>query len=206
MSETTASDSPSFPVTLKLEGRRCLVLGQGRDAAARAQGLLAAGAPVTVVHPNPGSEVQALQFRSGQLSIERRAFSVSDLDSAWLVVQTDRDPELAQRVARECDERRLFFCAVDQPEYGSFAHTALARAGALFAAIGTNGKAPALARRLRELLQELFDKANLGAFVERLAELREHTPSPERAKVLGDAVKGLRIEGELVLPPESRSE
>ncbi len=194
------TDSPPFPVALKLAGKRCLVLGQGRDAAARAQALLATGARVVVVHPSPGSEVQALQFGSGQLSIERRAFSAADLDGAWLVVQTERDAALAARLARECDERRLFFCAVDQPEYGSFAHAAVARANALFVAIGTNGKAPALARRLRELFQELFDAAGLAAYVERLGALREATPSAERVKVLGEAVRELKLEGQLVVP------
>jgi precorrin-2 dehydrogenase / sirohydrochlorin ferrochelatase len=199
MSETSAA-APPFPVALKLVGRRCLVVGQGSEAAARAAALLDAGATVDVIHPSPGSEVQALQFRTERLSIERRQWLVGDLQNCWLAVLTDRDPEVASRLAEECEARGLFFCAVDQPKYGSFAHVALARAGALFAAVGSNGRAPALARRLREVLQELFDAAKLGEYVEHVAALREKTPSAERARVLGAAVGGVRIEGKLVLP------
>jgi siroheme synthase (precorrin-2 oxidase/ferrochelatase) len=70
----------------------------------------------------------------------------------------------------------------------------------VFAALGTQGEAPALARRLRELIEELFDGAGLGPFAESLAELRKNTPPERRRDVLNAAVEGVRIEGSLVLP------
>jgi uroporphyrin-III C-methyltransferase/precorrin-2 dehydrogenase/sirohydrochlorin ferrochelatase len=118
----------------------------------------------------------------------------------WLAVLTDRDEELACRIARAAEERRVFFCAVDQPEAGSYSHVAIARAGPVFAALGTQGEAPALARRLRELIEELFNAAGLGPFAERLAALRRETPAERRRDVLNKAVEGVRLEGNLVLP------
>lgn len=171
--------TPAFPVALKLVGRACLVVGTGDEARARAAALEAAGAKVTLVS---------------------RAFVPSDLDGMWLAVLTDRDDELALRIARAAEERRVFFCAVDQPEAGSYSHVAIARAGPVFAALGTQGEAPALARRLRELIEELFDGAGLGPFAESLAELRKNTPPERRRDVLNAAVEGVRIEGSLVLP------
>jgi siroheme synthase (precorrin-2 oxidase/ferrochelatase) len=171
--------TPAFPVALKLVGRACLVVGTGDEARARAAALEAAGAKVTIV--------------SG-------AFVPSDLDGMWLAVLTDRDEELATRIARAAEERRVFFCAVDQPEAGSYSHVAIARAGPVFAALGTQGEAPALARRLRELLEELFNAAGLGPFAERLAALRRDTPPERRRDVLNEAVEGVRIDGNLVLP------
>ena len=99
--------------------------------------------------------------------------------------------------------RRIFFAAVDEPSVGSYAHLALARAGTVTAAIGTNGEAPALARRLRELLAGLFERANLAEFAEQHAALRRATPSSERREVLGADVRGLRLDGELVVPRRS---
>ncbi|HEV8244981.1 MAG TPA: NAD(P)-dependent oxidoreductase [Polyangiaceae bacterium] len=182
MSETPSENQP-FPVALKLASKHCVVVGEGNEASARARALMAAGALVSVVTP---SEWQP-----------------ADLDDAWLVVLTARDPELAERLSREAESRRVFFCAVDQPTFGSFTHLALARAGAVFAAIGTGGRAPALARRLRELVQELFDRADLASFAERLSELRERTPSEDRARVLGSAVARLKLEGHLVIPSDT---
>lgn len=167
-----------FPVALKLDGRACLVVGSGVEASARAESLEAAGAKVRVA--------------------ER--FVPEDLDGVWLAVLTDRDPSLAARVAREAEARRVFFCAVDQPEVGSYSHVAIARAGPVFAAIGSHGEAPALARRLRELFDDLFTRAGLAGFAERLADLRRATPSSDRRDVLNAAVRDVRIEGDLVLP------
>jgi siroheme synthase (precorrin-2 oxidase/ferrochelatase) len=169
---------PVFPVALKLEGRVCLVVGEGDEARARAAALEAAGANVR----------RAEAFRS------------DDLDGVWLAVLTDRNALLAERMARETEARRVFYCAVDQPEVGSYSHVAIARAGPVFAAIGSHGETPALARRLRELLDDLFVRAGLGGFAERLAELRRSTPAEKRRDVLNAAVKDVRIEGELVLP------
>ena len=99
---------------------------------------------------------------------------------------------------------RIFFVAVDDPSCGSFAHLALARAGNVTVAIGTNGEAPALARRLRELLSELFEHADLAGFAARHAELRRATPPAERREVLGADVRDVRLDGQLVLPPRAR--
>jgi siroheme synthase (precorrin-2 oxidase/ferrochelatase) len=170
-----------FPVALKLAGRRCLVVGSGEEADARARALAEAGADV------------------------RRAevFEPGLLDGVWLAVLTARDTELAERIDRECDARRIFFCAVDDPRVGSYSHLALARAGIVTCAIGTNGEAPALARRLRELFEKLFERANLADFAAAHARLRSQTPPAERKTVLGEHVRELRVEGELVVPQRS---
>jgi siroheme synthase (precorrin-2 oxidase/ferrochelatase) len=117
-----------------------------------------------------------------------------------LLVLADRNPALADELAAEAERRALFYCAVDDVRVGSFSHVAIARAGLVFAAIGSQGEAPALARRLREVFDALFARAGLAEFTERLAELRRVTPPEKRREVLGAAVRDVRFEGELVLP------
>jgi siroheme synthase (precorrin-2 oxidase/ferrochelatase) len=89
---------------------------------------------------------------------------------------------------------------VDEPDVGSFSHVAIARAGPVFAALGTQGEVPALARRLRELIEQLFVRAKLAAFAEKLATLRRSLPPEERREALNRAVRDVSLEGELVLP------
>jgi precorrin-2 dehydrogenase/sirohydrochlorin ferrochelatase len=172
--------SDVFPAGLRLTGLPCLVIGAGADAAARARSLGEAGAVVRVV----------------------QAFTDADLDGIWLAVLTDRDAALAERVFQAANTRRIFFCAVDQPEFCTFSHLALARSGDLTVGVTTNGKAPALARRLREELERLFSEADIGSFVARLAALRERTPPEGRRSVLGEAARGLRFTGKLDVPEE----
>jgi siroheme synthase-like protein len=189
----------AFPVALKLAGRSVLVVGGGEEAARRAGALLEAGAHVTVVSDDPNEKLVEMAL-GARLELLRRAPLSTDLDGRWLLVLADRNPTLADELAREAEQRALFYCAVDDSRVGSFSHVAIARAGALFAAIGSQGEAPALARRLRELLDDLFARAGLASFVEKLAELRRVTPPERRPEVLNAAVRDVHLEGELVLP------
>jgi len=187
--------SHGYPLNLLLDDRLCVVVGGGAEAALRAGNLLEAGARVLLVgeEPTPGLESLA----SARLRIERRAFEDSDLEGAWLVVQATQDPQLARRLGAACELRRVFFCAVDQPENSSYAHLALVRAGSLTLAIGTEGRAPALGRRLREELSRLLTEAGAAEEVERLAALRAATVGAERREVLTRAVADVHFTGAL---------
>lgn len=184
-----------YPLNLLLDDRKCLVVGGGAEAAARAGNLLEAGAHVAIVgaEQTPGLEL----LSSPRLRLEKRPFQPSDLDDVWLVVQVTPDPALARELGALCQARRIFFCAVDQPMHSSYSHLALARAGSLTLAIGTEGRAPALGRRLREELVRVLAEANAAEEVERLAALREQTPSAERRETLGRAVEAVHFSGGL---------
>jgi uroporphyrin-III C-methyltransferase/precorrin-2 dehydrogenase/sirohydrochlorin ferrochelatase len=193
--------APTFPIALKLQGRRVAVVGGGDEAAARARALAETGARVVVFARAPQAAVSALQT-SGMVELCPRDPRSDDLDGVWLLVLAERNLELAAELARQADARQLYYCAVDDSRVGSFSHLAVARAGLVFAAIGSQGEAPALARRLREILGEAFYRAGLAAFADKLAALRRVTPSADRRAVLDRAVAGVRLDGELVLPPD----
>jgi siroheme synthase-like protein len=184
-----------YPVNLLLDDRKCVVVGGGAEAALRAGNLLEAGARVLLVGDEATPGLDALA--SSRLRVERRPFDESDLDDAWLVVQATQDAALARRIGAACEARRIFFCAVDQPETSSYSHLALARAGSLSIAIGTEGRAPALGRRLREELARVLREADAAEEVERLAALRAATPGSERREVLGRAVADVHFTGAL---------
>lgn len=195
---TPDSAHPVFPVALRLSGRKCLVVGSGREAARRTRDLLEAGARVWLIAADPDPALAGLTA-DPQVTLERRDFEEPDLDGVWVAVLTERDPALAARMGSAAQRRQILFCAVDQPAHNSFSHMARARAGAVQAAIATSGRAPALARRLAEELQRVFDVAGLAAFAEKLSALRSRTASPERADVLGRRVAGVHFTGGLEL-------
>lgn len=194
----------SFPIALDLHGRRCLVVGNGAEAAHRTRALLTEGATVRLVCERP--EVNVSELAALGAEVVERSFTSADFDGVWLVVLADRDPALADRLASETEARRIFYCAVDDPRVGSFSHLAIARAGIVFAAIGTQGEAPALGRRLRELFEALFERARLAEFASRHATLRRKTPAADRKNVLGADVAELTLTGELKLPHRARDD
>lgn len=189
---------PVFPIALLLEGRTVLVVGSSAEATGRTRAFLDARAKPVVVSPAPSSALLAWAS-SGDIELHEREFADADLDGKWLAVLVDENAALASRMSELAETRRIFFCAVDQPEHNSYAHMAQARAGLLTIAISTAGQAPALGRRLRQELERLLSASNMADFVEQLAGLRAQTPSAERRQVLGDAVAGVHFDGELRL-------
>lgn len=184
-----------FPIGLKLNHKRCVVFGAGPEQATRAQALLNCGARVRVIAQELAGELQPA-LEAGALEHFRREYARGDLRDAWLAVQVNFDPAMAEQILEEAERERVFFCAVDQPA-SSYSHLAQARAGALLLAIGTSGRAPALARRLRQLLQGLLDSAGAAEAVERIAELRERTAPSERRAVMQQAMERVHLSGAL---------
>jgi precorrin-2 dehydrogenase/sirohydrochlorin ferrochelatase len=144
-----------FPAFLKLEGRRCLVVGGGRTAEQKVNGLLSAAADVLLVSPEATDGIRALAA-AGQVHWEARTFTPSDLDGAVLVVAATGDRTVNEEVFRSAEARRILCNAVDEPEHCHFYFPAIVRRGDLQIAISTAGHSPALAQRLRAELESLF--------------------------------------------------
>lgn len=197
----------SFLVALKLEGKRCLVLGSSSEAARRARELSDAGAVVVALGSAPGPELELLS-ESGRITLETRDFALEDLDECWLVVLADRDADLLERVGPTCTSRRILFCAVDQPGHNGFDHVAVARAGKLSVGVSTGGTAPALGKRLRDELERGLREAGVAELAEHMAELRARIEPRERKRALTVEANRLSLSGFEVAPksPEGREE
>jgi uroporphyrin-III C-methyltransferase/precorrin-2 dehydrogenase/sirohydrochlorin ferrochelatase len=135
-----------YPVFLKLAGRRVLLVGGGPVAAAKLEGLLAAGARVTVVAP----EISPALERDG-VSLHRRPFRPDDLEGVWWVVAA-APPDVNRQVQAAAELKQLFVNAVDDPAHATAYLGSIVRRDGVTMAISTNGRAPALAGLLREAL------------------------------------------------------
>ena len=143
---------PLFPVFLKLEGRRVLLVGGGRVAAAKLEALRRAGATVTIVAPDV---LPSIRKAAPHVRIRRRPFRPSDLTGHWLVVSA-ATPEVNRLVSRVAERRRVFVNAVDDPSNASAYLGGVLARGGVTVAISTNGRAPAVAGLLREGLDALL--------------------------------------------------
>jgi len=150
-----SGDLPFFPLMLRLQDRRCLVVGGGEVAAAKIRGLWHHGARVVVVSPRAVRQIQQ-QARAGLIVWRRRAFSARDVEGALLVIAATSCSPVNEAVFRACRKRGVLCNAVDDPEHCDFFYPAVVRRGGLQIAISTNGSSPALAARLRRELEEQF--------------------------------------------------
>ena len=144
-----------FPMFLKLQDRPCLVVGAGAIGEGKAQSLLEAGALVCVVAPRATQRLQELAA-TGAINWLRRKFTPADLDGKSLVIAATSSLSVNEFVFRESRRRHVLCNAVDDPPNCDFFYGAVVRRGDLQIAISTNGKSPAFAQRLRELLEQQF--------------------------------------------------
>jgi precorrin-2 dehydrogenase/sirohydrochlorin ferrochelatase len=138
-----------YPVSLKISGRLCVVVGGGRVAAQKIKALLRAGARVRIVSPTAGPALKGLDIR-------HREFRDSDVSGAFLVIAATDDPRVNARVRAACEKRKILVNVVDRPELCTFIAPSTFRRGPLTIAISTQGTAPGLAKTLRRELERIF--------------------------------------------------
>jgi precorrin-2 dehydrogenase/sirohydrochlorin ferrochelatase len=160
-----------FPVFLNLKNKLCIVIGGGKVAERKVENLLTSQAKVKVISPEVTLKLKKLA-EEGKIEWERRVYKKGDLDSAWLVVAATDNPEIQKEIFKEAEEKRIFCNVVDVPELCSFIVPSTIRRGLLTIAISTSGVSPAVARRLRETLEEIIGEEYV-LYVELMKDLRK---------------------------------
>ncbi|HEX2850035.1 MAG TPA: bifunctional precorrin-2 dehydrogenase/sirohydrochlorin ferrochelatase [Acidimicrobiales bacterium] len=141
-------EGPQYPVNLVLTGRRCLVVGGGRVAARKVEGLVAAGAEVTVVAPAVAVEITALG-----VTVEEREYEAGEAAGYHLVVTATGSRAVIQAVYDAAEAARVWVNSADDPERCSFTLPAVVRRGPLMVTVSTGGHSPAVASWLRGRLE-----------------------------------------------------
>ena len=171
-----------YPVFIELKGRACLVIGGGREALRKVEGLLAGEGTVTVVSPALTDDLRRL-LADGRFTWIEREYRAGDVEGYELVMVATDDGAVNAEVSAEGKRRRVWVNAADDPPNCDFILPAVIRKGSITIAASTGGGSPALARRLREELE-----AYLTEEMPALAELVKEVRAELRARsVLPDA-------------------
>jgi siroheme synthase-like protein len=149
-------ETPFYIACLKLKGRRCLVVGGGDIGLEKVEGLLACDADVTLIAPGAHPELERLAAE-GSIGWERRPYAgAADLEGAFMVIAATDDSEVNIGVFDDAERRAMLVNVVDVPPLCNFILPAIVRSGPLAIAISTAGASPALAKRMKREISELF--------------------------------------------------
>lgn len=154
-SRLAGEKSGLFPVFLKLENQRCLVVGAGKTAEQKIPALLASNASLTIVAPAATAKIQAWA-REDRLCWIKRRFESHHLDGAFLCVVATSSKPTNHTVFQEAQRRGILCNVVHDGAHSSFYYPAVVRRGPLQIAVSTAGHSGALAQRLREELELQF--------------------------------------------------
>lgn len=139
-------------------------------AARKVEGLLASESQVKVISPVLVPELQLLAD-SGVITVFERSYQDGDLEGAFLAIAATDEITINHAVWAEAMKRGCLINVVDDPEHSTFILPAVLQRGEMSVAVSTGGSSPALARRLRERLEDIIG-LEYGTLTELMAELR----------------------------------
>lgn len=156
------------PISLSLEGRKCLIVGGGAVAERKIMKLLAAGATIHVIAPELTSKLQSL-YGINSISWRSGVFDESDIDKKtainpsfpFLIVAATNDREVNARLASIANNLKIPVSVSDDAEKSTFIFPSIIERKPVTIAISTDGNSPALAKKLRSNLSAHIPK-NLG--------------------------------------------
>jgi len=144
-----------YPVFLDIAGKAVVVIGGGQVALRKVEGLLDAGTQVTVVSPALHPDLETL-VAAGRVRHIAREYSPGDLEGYLLAFVGTDDRSVNAAVAREGKQRGVWVNAVDDPANCDFIMPGIVRRGDIILAVSTSGGSPAMARKLREDLEQFL--------------------------------------------------
>ena len=148
-------DTPFYIACLRLKGRRCLVVGGGDIGLEKVEGLLACDAAVTLVAPEAHPALRELA-QEGSIRWEAREYRSGDLEGCLIAIAATDNTDVNIAVFNDAERRAMLVNVVDVPPLCNFILPAIVRTGPLAVAISTAGASPALAKRMKREISELF--------------------------------------------------
>lgn len=174
-----------YPVHLDIKNRNCLIVGGGAVGTRKVNTLLECGAHVTVVSPDPTSQLTRLASEES-ITLKTRAYRSDDLSGMFLVIGATDDETLNLQISKDAERAHILCNIVDRPEVCNFILPSIVRRGDLVITISTSGKSPALAKHLRQKLETQFGREYadflllMGAIRQKLLS-QSHEPEAHKA-------------------------
>ena len=148
-------ETPFYIACLKLTGRRCLVVGGGDVGLEKVEGLLACDGRVVLVAPDAVPELVELADE-GSIEWIRREYRPGDVEATFIAIAATDDTDVNIRVYEDAERRAMLVNVVDVPPLCNFILPAIVRTGPLAIAISTAGASPALAKRIKREIAEVY--------------------------------------------------
>jgi precorrin-2 dehydrogenase / sirohydrochlorin ferrochelatase len=147
--------TPFYIACLRLSGRTSLVVGGGEIGLEKVEGLLACGGDVVLVAPQAHPALEQLAAE-GSIVWHQRDYRAQDLDGCLIAIAATDDTDVNIQVFNDAEQRAMLVNVVDVPPLCNFILPAIVRTGPLAVAISTAGASPALAKRMKQEISELF--------------------------------------------------
>ncbi len=154
----TETQNKLFPVFLKLENFRVLIVGGGKVALEKVTAILnnSPATKIILIATHVSDEIKAYQSHYPDLEIHQRSFKNTDLNDIDLVIVAINNRETSLEIKTLAQQKGILSNVADTPEQCDFYLGSIVQKGHVKIAVSTNGKSPTLAKRIRETFEESF--------------------------------------------------
>jgi precorrin-2 dehydrogenase/sirohydrochlorin ferrochelatase len=144
-----------YPIFLKTENIRILIVGGGNTATEKVSFILKNSPDATIIVV--AREIsEAIAAVSPAICIRQKEFEENDLDGIQLAIAATNDFELNAKIHRAAKERNVLLNVADTPALCDFYLGSIVTKGELKIAISTNGKSPTVSKRIREFFEAVL--------------------------------------------------
>lgn len=163
-----------FPVFIKLENFKVLIVGGGMVALEKLNTLLnnAPHTNIRVVAKEIHPDILSLVGRHKNVRLRKKEFATKDLAETDFVITALNDLKASEKIFRAAHKRKILINTADTPNLCDFYLGSIVQKGNLKIAISTNGKSPTVAKRLKEMFQDLLP-SELDEVISNMHTLRE---------------------------------
>ena len=192
--EKEITSNQLFPVFLKLEHMRLLIIGGGKIGLEKLHAVLynSPATRITLVATEVQEAIWQLAKKHENITIIERQYNQNDLLEADLVIVAVNDIPLAEQIRFEAKEKNLLVNVADKPGLCDFYLSSVVKKGNLKIAISTNGKSPTIAKRLKETFNEAIPE-ELDEVLDNMQSIRNklHGDFEHKVKKLNELTKVL---------------
>lgn len=173
-----------FPIFVKLDQIQTLLVGGGKVALEKFQALITNDERLnlTVVAREIVPEFKLLLSNYPHIRLHIRPFETTDIENKQLVIAATNNMELNDELRELTSLHNILFNAADKPDLCDFYLGSIVTKGNLKVAISTNGKSPTIAKRVKELLNDLLP-AEIDETLSLMSEYREQLKGDFEFKV-----------------------
>ncbi len=162
-----------FPIFLKLEKLRLVMVGGGLIGLEKLEAVLAnsPNTKITLVATSISDDIKAISVNHPNITLVEKPYHSDDLNGADVVIAAVNDKELATVIAADAKLKSILINAADKPELCDFYLGSIVKKGNLKIAISTNGKSPTVAKRVKEVFNEVIP-AEMDELLNNMAAIR----------------------------------
>jgi len=144
-----------YPIHLDITDRSCIVVGGGDVAERKVQRLLECGGHVIVIAKALTPALETMT-KEGRIHWIDDIYSEAYIRNAFLVIGATDRTEINAKISADARKSGVMVNIVDDPEKCDFILPSVFQRGDLSIAVSTGGKSPALAKKLREDMENLY--------------------------------------------------